>query len=83
MPTFTESHARLSEKSYRPHDDKIDTSAYLLIREVNRSSGYRGAIHKNLDTGDYVVSHTGTEFDTDKLRDGLLTDAQMALLKVN
>ena len=83
MPTFTESHARLSGKSYDPHDDKIDTSAFLLIKEVKSSSGYRGTIHRNLDTGDYVVSHTGTEFDIDKLRDGLLTDAQMVLLKVN
>jgi|GEM_PF-6233576 len=83
MPTFTESHARLSGKSYDPYDDKIDTSAFFLMKEVKSSSGYRGTIHRNLDTGDYVVSHTGTEFDTDKLRDGLLTDAQMALLKVN
>ncbi|KAF1726150.1 hypothetical protein [Pseudoxanthomonas japonensis] len=83
MPTFTESHARLSGKSYDPYDDKIDTSAFFLMKEVKSSSGYRGTIHRNLDTGDYLVSHTGTEFDTDKLRDGLLTDAQMALLKVN
>ena len=50
---------------------------------MSRPSGYRGSIYKNLDTGDYIVAHTGTEFDTDKIRDGLLTDAQMALLDVN
>jgi hypothetical protein len=83
MKIFTESNARLSDKSYDPHDYSLDTTAFRLIKEVNRPSGYRGSIHQNKITGDYVVTHTGTEFDTDKLRDGLLTDAQMALLKVN
>jgi hypothetical protein len=83
MSTLTESHARLSEKSYSPHGDRIDIEAFELVKEVGTSSGYHGVIYRNVKTGDYVVSHTGTEFDTDKLRDGLLTDAQMALLKVN
>lgn len=46
-------------------------------------SGYHGVIYKNLRTDEYGVAHTGTEFDTDKLRDAVLTDAQMALLNVN
>lgn len=83
MTTFTESNARLSDKSYRPNDDRIDTSAFRLIKEVNRPSGYRGFIYQNEVTKEYVVAHTGTEFDIDKLRDLALTDAQMALLKVN
>ena len=83
MTTFSESHARLSDKSYLPHDDRIDTGAFLLIKEVDLPSGYHGVIYKNLRTDEYVVAHTGTEFDTDKLRDAVLTDAQMALLKVN
>lgn len=83
MSTLTESHARLSERSYSPHDSRIDIDAFELVKEVRTSSGYHGAIYRNVKTRDYVVSHTGTEFDTDKIRDGLLTDAQMALLKVN
>jgi hypothetical protein len=83
MTTFTESHARLSDKSYDPHDDRIDTSVFLLVREVNQPSGYRGAIYKNIVTNEYVVANTGTEFDVDKLRDLALTDAQMVLLKAN
>jgi hypothetical protein len=83
MTTFTESHARLSDKAYRPDDDRIDTSAFRLIKEVNRLSGYRGFIYQNEVTKEYVVANTGTEFDVDKLRDLALTDAQMALLKVN
>ena len=77
MSTLTESHARLSDKSYSPHDDRIDIEAFELVKEVETSSGYHGVIYRNVKTRDYVVSHTGTEFDTDKLRDGLLTDAQM------
>lgn len=83
MSTLTESNARLSEKSYSPHDDRIDIEAFELVKEVETSSGYHGVIYRNVKTRDYVVSHTGTEFDTDKLRDGLLTDAQMWLMKVN
>lgn len=83
MPTFTESHSRLADKAYQPYDGRIDTSAFSLVREVNRPSGYRGFIYKNRLTDEYVVAHTGTEFDVDKLRDLALTDAQMVLLKVN
>lgn len=83
MKIFTESNARLSDKSYDPHDYNLDTTAFRLIKEINRPSGYRGSIYQNKITGDYVVAHTGTEFDTDKIRDGLLTDAQMILADVN
>ena len=83
MSTLTESHARLSEKSYSPHDDRIDIEAFEQVNEVGTSSGYHGVIYRNVKTRDYVVSHTGTEFDTDKIRDGLLTDAQMVLADVN
>lgn len=82
MPTFTETHARQAEDVYRldgfkpPHPFEVKTV-------YEPSSGYRGVIYRNMESGDYVVAHTGTEFDTDKIRDGLLTDAQMALLKVN
>lgn len=82
MPTFTETHARQADDVYRlygfkpPHPFEVKTV-------YEPSSGYRGVIYRNMESGDYVVAHTGTEFDTDKIRDGLLTDAQMALLKVN
>ena len=82
MTTFTESHAWLSYKSYDPGNTGIDTDAFELVSESNRASGYRGFIFRNNITKDYVVAHTGTEFDTDKFRDGLLTDAQMWLMKV-
>jgi hypothetical protein len=83
MTIFTESHGRLANKSYAPHDGRIDTNIFLLIREVDQASGYRGMIYRNNTTGDYVVTHTGTEFDVDRFRDLMVTDAQMALLKIN
>ncbi|TQM17455.1 hypothetical protein FB548_0839 [Pseudoxanthomonas sp. 3HH-4] len=83
MTTFTESHARLSYKSYDPGNTGIDTDAFELVIESNRASGYRGFIFRNNITKDYVVANTGTEFDTDKIRDGLLTDGQMVLADVN
>jgi hypothetical protein len=39
--------------------------------------------NSEIGSKEYVVANTGTEFDVDKLRDLALTDAQMALLKVN
>lgn len=83
MTTFAESHARLSNKAYNPNDDRVETEAFLLVKEVNQPSGYRGFIYKNRVTDEYVVAHTGTEFDTDKIRDIALADAQMALIKTN
>ena len=83
MTTFTESHARLSYKSYDPGNTGIDTDAFELVSESNRASGYRGFIFRNNITKVYVGANTGTEFDTYKFRDGLLTDAQMWLRKVN
>lgn len=82
MPTFTETHARQADDVYRldgfkpPHPHEVRTV-------YEPSSGYRGVIYRNTESGDYVVAHTGTEFDTDKIRDGLLTDAQMILADVN
>ena len=67
-------------------DAEIQLSKQVVqtfLSESNRASGYRGFIFRNNITKDYVVAHTGTEFDTDKFRDGLLTDAQMWLMKVN
>lgn len=81
--TTTEMHARLADKSYRPDDPRLDITPFVLVKEVSSSTGYSGYIFKNEKTGDYVVAHTGTEFDTDKGRDVFLTDAQMALRKVN
>lgn len=82
MPTFTETHARQANDVYRL-DGLKPPHPYEVRTVYEPSSGYRGVIYRNMESGDYVIAHTGTEFDTDKIRDGLLADAQMALLKVN
>lgn len=82
MSTFTETHARQSDDAYR-RDEFKPPHPYEIRRVVETPSGYRGIIYKNTETNEYVVAHTGTEFDTDKIRDIALTDAQMLLLKAN
>jgi hypothetical protein len=82
MHVFTETHARQSDDSYR-RDELKPPHPYEVKRVIESPTGYRGVIYRNEVTGDFVVSHTGTEFDVDKIRDLMVTDAQMALLKVN
>lgn len=82
VPVFTETHALLADDVYR-RDGFKPPHPYEIRRVVETPSGFRGTIYRNKESGDYVVANTGTEFDTDKIRDGLLTDGQMALLKVN
>lgn len=82
MSTKTEAHALLADYSYSQDERKLP-DIYEVKKVIETSTGYRGIIARNKVTGDYVVAHTGTEFDIDKGRDVFLTDAQMALLKVN
>lgn len=82
MRVFTETHARLAENVYR-RDGFKPPHPYEIRRVVETPSGFRGPIYRNKESGDNIVAHTGTEFDTDKLRDGLLTDAQRWLMKGN
>ena len=82
MPNFTETHSRQADDVYRLDGFK-PPRPYEVTTVYESPSGYRGVIYRNMESGDYVVAHTGTEFDTDKIRDGLLTDAQMVLVDVN
>lgn len=79
MPVFTET---LADNVYR-RDGFKPPHPYEIRRVVETPSGFRGPIYRNKESGDNIVAHTGTEFDTDKLRDGLLTDAQRWLMKGN
>ena len=82
MHVFTETNARLADDSYR-RDGFKPPYPYEVKKLVESASGYRGIVYRNMNTGDYVVANTGTEFDVDKLRDLALTDAQTVLLKAN
>lgn len=55
---------------------------YEVVRQVDMPSGYQGTIYKNLQTGDYVVAHRGTEFDRQPLKDGAI-DLQMVSTRFN
>jgi len=82
MTTFTESYARLADDSYRD-GTLLEKTPYKILDSIDKSSGYHGVIYRNMETGDIVVAHRGTEFEGDKLRDLLATDGQMALIRLN
>lgn len=82
MATFTESYARLADDSY-DEGKKLKDSPFVVLRVIGKASGYHGVIYQNKETQELVVVHRGTEFEGDKIRDLAITDAQMALFKVN
>ena len=82
MATFTESYARLADNSY-DEGKKLKDTPFEVFRVIDKASGYHGVIYRNKETQELVVVHRGTEFEGDKIRDLAITDAQMALLKVN
>lgn len=55
---------------------------FVVVRHVDRPSGYQGTIYRSLATGDYIVAHRGTEFDRELIKDGTV-DAGMVAGKVN
>lgn len=82
MTTFTESYARLSDDVYA--DGKLlEDTPFHIIRTIDKPSGYHGLIYRNESTGEIVVAHRGTEFESDRIRDLVITDGQMALVKLN
>jgi len=82
MTTFTESYARLADDSYSD-GSLLEDLPFEIIRKIDRPSGYHGVIYRNQETGEIVVAHRGTEFDSDKLRDLVITDGQMVLVKLS
>lgn len=61
----------------------IEGVKYMVLAHSDRLSGYQGTIYQNVETGDIVVAHRGTEFDRQPLRDGLLADGGMVFGRVN
>jgi len=55
---------------------------YEVVRQVDMPNGYQGYIYRNMDTGDYVVAHRGTEFDRELLKDGAV-DLGMVTTRFN
>ncbi|MDO5611555.1 MAG: lipase, partial [Pseudomonadota bacterium] len=79
-------YARLAEDSYiaRPtgirapgERENVDINGvqFQVLEHVeNRRNGYAGTLYQQVDTGEIVVAHRGTN---DPVRDGVITDAGM------
>lgn len=61
----------------------VEGVTYTLLKYMDRSSGYQGAIYQRKDTGEIVVAHRGTEFDRQPLKDGVAADGGMVLARAN
>ena len=82
--------ARLSVDSYREEKSRIpneliavDGRAFVAIRHFNDISGYQGVLYEDVQSGDLVLAHRGTEFGRQPLRDGVLTDLGMVMAGFN
>ncbi|MGE6333328.1 lipase family protein [Stenotrophomonas sp. NPDC077659] len=84
-------HAGLSNAVYEApkRDEKgqlervhIGDQEFLPVKHMDMPSGYQGTIYRNVETGDYVVAHRGTEFDRQPLIDGAI-DVGMVTTRFN
>lgn len=88
MTMRSQQYANLSGDSYESHKAKdkvtLDGVNYGVLEHVdNKRTGYQGTIYQDLDTGEIVVTHRGTEFDREPIKDGALADGGMALARRN
>ena len=70
------------EANEAPKELDAGGNTYVAVKHLDMPSGYQGTIYKNLQTGDYVVAHRGTEFDRQPLKDGAI-DLQMVSTRFN
>ena len=91
MSLGSQQYAHLSRDSYEPHKkgDEItrDGVEYKVLEQAdNALNGYQGTIYQRIDTGEIVVAHRGTEFNSGlraALQDGALADGGMVLARTN
>ncbi|TCZ84252.1 XVIPCD domain-containing protein [Lysobacter sp. N42] len=90
MTPSTDELAALAQAAYRTFtDDELKDGVlvggihYRIIAHESTATGYQGTVFQRKDSGDVIVSHRGTEFDREALRDGLVTDAGMVLVGRN
>ncbi|MBK0011059.1 hemolysin [Stenotrophomonas sp. S41] len=83
--------ADLSDATYSPPQFEANGDAkeidagggkFVAVKHMDLPSGYQGTIYKNVETGDYVVAHRGTEFDREPLKDGAI-DLGMVTTRFN
>ncbi|WP_363799168.1 lipase [Lysobacter firmicutimachus] len=86
MSLSSQQYANLAEDAYNPREKGKDVTlegvTYTVLKHVDKPSGYQGTIYRRQDTGEIIVAHRGTEFDREKLKDGL-TDAGMVTSRTN
>jgi hypothetical protein len=74
--------ANLSNDSY---NDKFESGSgnectkFVVIDSINTKSGYDAVVYKNLETGEIIVAHRGTEFNKQLQKDLLMTDGAIAI----
>ena len=62
----------------------MDGVVYEVVEFVdNKKNGYQGVIYQRVDTGEFVVSHRGTEFRRELLNDGVRADGGMVTKEFN
>lgn len=90
MTVSTEARAILAADAYQFHPREewekgvtADGARYAIVDQVSRPSGYQGTLYKNIETGELVVAHRGTEFDRQLVKDGIVADGGMVLAGVN
>lgn len=90
MTVSTEARAILAADAYQFHPREewekgvtADGVRYAIVDQVSRPSGYQGTLYKNIETGELVVAHRGTEFDRQLVKDGIVADGGMVLAGVN
>lgn len=89
MTISPQDYAFLSAMAYKTDwviDSEIAASpdgvVYTVADIMSDASGYYGVTFQG-PTGELIVAHRGTEFDTDRVRDLLITDGQMAFDSLN
>ncbi|HYQ24011.1 MAG TPA: hemolysin, partial [Stenotrophomonas sp.] len=70
------------ERNGAPKEIEAGGEKFVAVKHVDMPSGYQGTIYKNVETGDYVVAHRGTEFDRQPLTDGAI-DLGMVTTRFN
>lgn len=97
MSMTSQQHAYLADHGYGrdPHDRTVDLASlvgketeigglqYKVLAHVDKSSGYQGTVYQRVDTGEIIVSHRGTEFDRERMKDLVKTDGGMVVSRTN
>jgi len=90
MVISTDDYAVLAADAYRSYPPSewengvtVGGVQYRIIDQASAPSGYQGTIYQNVQSGELVLAHRGTEFDRELVKDGIAADGGMVLLGSN